>query len=108
MKEIIRAISRQGPMLAAAALSLSAVALIAPEQIGVIMLKVSIVTAFAALGYYVDRAAFPYARPHMLLAERKTLPRDEDRIEAAEAFRAAMIRRAIVIGAVVLAGSLAL
>lgn len=35
-----------------------------PEQMPVILYKLCLVTFGAVLGYWIDRAVFPYARPH--------------------------------------------
>lgn len=35
------------------------------EQAPVILYKLCLVTAGAVLGYWIDRALFPYARPHL-------------------------------------------
>jgi len=77
---------------ALAALALSVViAIVAPQQIGVTIYKLSLVTAAAVVGYWIDRALYPYARP--------------DRVECSDR-PAAMIRRAIVVAACVVGVSL--
>jgi len=41
--------------------------LLRPEQMPVILYKFCLVTFGAVLGYWIDRAIFPYARPHTWL-----------------------------------------
>lgn len=43
---------------------LALLALIAPNQLTVIIYKICLVTGGAVLAYWLDRALFPYARPH--------------------------------------------
>lgn len=40
---------------------LAAIAVISPEQLGVTLYKLSLVSIAAILGYHLDRALFPYA-----------------------------------------------
>lgn len=42
---------------------LVALYLIAPTKIAVVLYKAALVTGGAVLGYWIDRALFPYARP---------------------------------------------
>lgn len=44
-------------------LLLIALYLIAPTKIAVVLYKAALVTGGAVLGYWIDRALFPYARP---------------------------------------------
>ena len=41
-----------------------AIAWLSPPQLPVMLYKVAMVTMGAVLGYWIDRALFPYARPH--------------------------------------------
>lgn len=68
------------------------IALIAPQQLPVSIYKLSLVTAAAVAGYWIDRSLFPYARP------------DPD-AAAAEPLRyaASMMRRAIIVAAAMMA-----
>ena len=77
------------------AVTLLVVAVFFPQQVGVVLLKVNLLFLAAAAGYWIDRMAFPYARPHMFA---------DDTIESV----ASQIRRAIVIAAAMLAVALAL
>jgi hypothetical protein len=62
-----------------------------PEQIGVLLMKVSLLAAAGWGGYLLDRELFPYARPHV---------RSED--------WAPQVRRALIVGAAMLAMALAI
>jgi hypothetical protein len=67
-----------------------------PELQGeVIIYKAVLIMGAAHLGYWIDRSLFHYARPHMLVDDGAN-------------FRASMIRRAIIVAAVILALALAL
>lgn len=68
---------------------------LAPAQFTVILHKFSLVGLAGVFGYWLDRHLFPYARPHTLQGDR-------------EAFQAATLRRAIVVGASLVAVALAL
>lgn len=70
------------------------IAWLSPQQLPVAAYKVALVTTAAWLGYWIDRRAFPYARP--------------DRTSIGIPFAAAMLRRAIIIGAAMLAVSIGL
>lgn len=74
---------------------LAALWAIAPQQIGVLALKGIYITLALALGYYADRTIFSAYRPYML--------KHSDLLLAT-----GMIRRAIVIAAVVLGFALGL
>lgn len=67
------------------------IAWVAPHQVAVSVYKLSLVSMAAVVGYWVDRALFPYGRP--------------DRLGAHEV-DAAMLRRAIVVGACIVGVSL--
>lgn len=86
---------------------------IAPQQLGVLLLKATYITIALAIGYYADRVMFYYARPHEMLnaawVETTTHTHKSERCEAAyRAYSLAMIRRAIVVAAVVIAFALGL
>lgn len=55
--------ARMADWMLAAILLLAVVALIAPQQLGVTVYKMSLIALAAVAGYWVDRSAFPYARP---------------------------------------------
>ena len=72
------------------------VAFISPQKIDLLIYKAVLITFSAWLGYRIDRGLFPYARPDRL-SEAPAMP-DSDL-----AFAAAMLRRAIIVAASVLA-----
>lgn len=69
---------------------------LAPQQLPVLLFKLTLVLLAVWLGYWVDRALFPYARPH------------EEQQRDVELFKASMMRRAVIVVGVVLAVSLGL
>jgi hypothetical protein len=76
----------------ATALALAVLGWLAIDQLGIIYKKSILVAVAAVLGYYIDRAAFPYARPHDF--------------KDGSIFAACMLRRAIIMAAVTLAMAL--
>ena len=77
---------------------LTAVFLISPAQIPVIIFKASLVTLAAILGYWIDYLLFPHMRPGVI-----------DKIEQDPLIRASIaIRRAIIIFGTILGMSMAL
>ncbi len=88
------------------------IALIAPQQIAILLLKATNVTAAIFIGYWADRIIFDYARPNELLKEAKrdgTSAAKQAQIECAyHAYALAMLRRAIIVSAVVIAFALGL
>lgn len=71
------------------------IALFAPQQLPVSLYKLSLITMAAVVGYWIDRSLFPYARPN------------DRSLDTFELLRAtAMLRRAIIVGAAMLAVSL--
>lgn len=94
--------------------------LVAPQQLPVSLYKLSLVTMAAVAGYWIDRSLFPYARPDDLLilgtADRAVEETGPD--GAALSYQAttdapmlrlmglAMIRRAVIVAAAMIAVSL--
>ena len=74
---------------------------IQPVQLEVAVWKAMLLSGAAYLGYWIDRNVFPYARPHEVLEYAKRAP------EAALYAALAMLRRAVIIAAVVIAAALA-
>jgi hypothetical protein len=74
-----------------AVLAFLTIAYVAPHQVTVTVYKVSLVSLFALLGFRLDRALFPYARP--------------DKVPPEQAPMAGM-RRAVVIAAVIIGGTI--
>lgn len=92
---------------------------LAPEQLPVVLYKAAVVAFAVVLGYWVDRAVFPYARPDSFLVMDwrliKVPEHGEHGLEdypVIEKYRLlygiAMIRRALIIVAVVVGVGLGL
>lgn len=82
-----------------------AILLLAPYQLPVTLYKLSLITTGAWLGYWLDRALFPYARPGCFVSWYSS-PGGPGVVlnlsdAQARAFSAAMLRRALIIAAVV-------
>ena len=96
--------------LIAAAVLLVVIALVSPVQLPVVLYKAALIALAAVLGYWLDRALFPYARPDGYLVRDWRHGTDEPVGDVdypvvqgyIRVFTAAMIRRALVVGAVVL------
>jgi hypothetical protein len=97
-------------LLLAAAL-LAVIALVSPVQLPVVWYKAALIALAAVIGYWLDRALFPYARPDSFLWRdwRKGTDEPEGDVdypvantEYMAAYCVAQIRRAIIVGAVVL------
>jgi hypothetical protein len=73
----------------------------------VVVNKLNLLTVAAWLGYWVDRSVFPYGRPDALLRQAGKIDRSsQEHHVLIFAFSMAMLRRAIIIGATVLAVAL--
>lgn len=95
-------------------LLLAVIALLYPQQLGVSLYKLSLVSMAGVIGYWLDRSLFPYARPDGYLAhtpENRHNPHQGDhegadyRVNAGYhvVFAATMLRRAIIVAAAMLA-----
>lgn len=113
MRDIIPAwlrAPRTTTWLVLAALLLAAIAIVAPPQLPVVLYKVSLIALAAVLGYWLDRTLFPYARPDGYLMRDWRYGTDEPEgdvdfpvvLAYIRVFTVAMIRRALIVGAVVL------
>ncbi len=109
-----------------AAALLCGVAILAPQQLGVIFYKITLVVLAGVAGYYLDRGLFPYARPHKFdidgLLIEATESESEGEAQTTEAettivfdsssdwipFVAAQFRRALIVAAAMLAVGLGL
>lgn len=80
--------------LIAAVLLTTLVWWVAPQQLPVTAYKASLVAAAGVLGYWLDRSLFPYARPDDLL---------EALGPSTLVLAAAMLRRALIVAAAMLA-----
>lgn len=99
--------------LIASILLLVVIALFYPQQLGVVVFKVLLVSVAGKAGYWLDRSLFPYARPDGYLAhklenryDRDPVAHDADYLVVEgyhTVFAAAMIRRAIIVGCAMLA-----
>ena len=96
-------------LLATALLAL--IALVSPVQLPVVAYKAALITLAAVLGYWLDRVLFPYARPDSYLFRDWRHGTDEPegdvdfpvaKPEYIGAFCVAQIRRAIIVGSVVI------
>jgi hypothetical protein len=74
-----------------ALLSMAIIAYVSPQQLTVTVYKVSLVSLFALIGFRLDRMIFPYARPDKVLPAQQPL---------------AWLRRAIIIAAAIIGGTL--
>nr|WP_239057926.1 putative holin [Pseudodesulfovibrio sp. JC047] len=96
----------------------AAVALISPQQLGVIVYKVALVVLAGVAGYGLDRALFPYARPHKFDIQELLFEETVNKVRADEIqissifdwvpFVAAQLRRAAIVCAAMLAVGLGL
>ncbi len=77
---------------------LLAVAWIAPQQVPVIVYKVNLILLASVAGYWLDRWAFPYARPDRFLTANGDVKVNHKRV-----FGATLIRRSIIMAGAMLA-----
>ena len=104
-------VPRASTWIVLAVLLLAAVAIVAPPQLPVVLYKASLASLAAVLGYWLDRALFPYARPDGYLTRDWRLGTDEPLGDVdyrvvrgyESVFVWAMIRRAVIVGAAMLA-----
>ncbi len=102
---------RSSLFLVLAVLLLAAIAMIKPDNLPVVLYKAALIALAAVIGYWLDRALFPYARPDSFLWRdwRKGTDEPEGDVdypiantEYLAAYCTAQLRRAIVVGCVVL------
>ncbi|EFH3103925.1 hypothetical protein GSY44_05635 [Escherichia coli] len=97
--------------LVAAVLLLLIIALVSPQQLPVVVYKLSLISLAAVLGYWLDRSLFPKARPGQYLKHDERLMA-EGRWPVQTGlhlvFSAALIRRALIVVAVCLAVAMGL
>ena len=102
---------RNSLFLILAAVLLAAIALLSPVQLPVVLYKAALMALAAVIGYWLDRALFPSARPDSFLWRdwRKGTEEPEGDVdypvakaEYMAAYCVAQLRRAIVVGCVVL------
>ncbi len=102
---------RNSLFLVLAVLLLAAIAVIKPDNLPVVLYKAALIALASVIGYWLDRALFPYARPDSFLWRdwRKGTDEPEGDVdypianaEYLAAYCTAQLRRAIVVGCVVL------
>lgn len=89
-----------------------AVLFLRPQDVPLTLYKLSLLTLAVLLAYWADRELFPYARPDQFMAlpfspGSPYVPERSVPVELRIVFAAAMLRRAIIIGACVVAVALA-
>ena len=97
-------------------LLIAMLALLAVTQLPVVLYKLTLISLAAVIGYWLDRSLFPYARPDGYLKLRwKGRPEGDDyRVDHPvvdgyqRVFATAMLRRAIIVAAVMLAVAMGL
>jgi hypothetical protein len=102
--------------LVIAAILLVAIALTAPIQLPVVLYKLSLISLAAVVGYWIDRSLFPYSRPDGYLYRNWRYGTDEPEgdvdypiVSAYQlVFAIALIRRAMIVGAVMIGVALGL
>jgi len=105
-----RRLPRTTSWLLAAAALLGLIAALSPAQLPVVLYKTALIALAAVLGYWLDRMLFPYARPDGYLERDWRGGTDQPEYCADYpivrdhhwVFAAALLRRAIIVGAVVL------
>ncbi|KFK92770.1 MULTISPECIES: putative holin [unclassified Serratia (in: enterobacteria)] len=102
---------RLGGWLLTAVLLLVLIALVSPQQLPVVIYKLSLITLAAVLGYWLDCSLFPKSRPGqylkhdpVLMAEGKYPVNPGDQ----RVFAAVLIRRALIVAAVCLSVAMGL
>ena len=93
---------------------IASIAAISPQQLPVALYKLCLITLAGVVGYWLDRGLFPYARPdfYLLRVNWKQILRKEGEVDFDAdvpvdnahqlAFCAAMLRRAVIVGACIL------
>lgn len=102
---------RNSLFLLVAVLLLAVIVSVYPERLSVVVYKAALITLAAVIGYWLDRVLFPYARPDSFLWRdwRKGTDEPEGEVDYPvantdymAAYCVAQLRRAIVVGCVVL------
>lgn len=97
--------------LVAAIVLFLVIAAVSPQQLPVVIYKLSLISLAAVLGYWLDRSLFPKARPGQYLRHVRPLM-DNGRYPVETGchlvFAAALIRRALIVAAVCLAVAMGL
>nr|DAI22375.1 MAG TPA: Putative 2/3 transmembrane domain holin [Caudoviricetes sp.] len=119
MKGLINAL-KQGRLLSwfvSALVLLALIVVISPQQLPVVFYKLSLVSIAAIVGYHLDRALFPYSSPGSYLKTNWKTPTITPRDNEPEhpicdgyqlVFALVVLRRALIVGAVMLGVTLGL
>lgn len=107
---------RNSLWLIAAVLLLALIAVVSPQQLPVTLYKTSLIALAAVLGYWLDRAFFPYSRPDGYLKRdwRKGSSYPEGDVDFPvvpgyeQVYAFAQLRRAIVVAAAAIGMALGL
>lgn len=94
-----------------ALLLLGLIALVSPQQLSVVIYKISLITLAAVLGYWLDRSLFPKASLGQYLEhDPEKMARGHYPVRAGSepVFAAALLRRAIIVAAVCLSVAMGL
>lgn len=103
---------RMAPALWISLVLFAVIAFLAPKLLPISLYKLALITTAAWVAYWIDRWLFPYARPDTFLDQpwslgvpltTKVLPLNPEQVQA---FNVAQIRRAIIIGAAMIAVAL--
>lgn len=111
-----RRLPRMAGWLLLAKLLIAAIALVSPQQLPVALYKLALISLAAVVGYWIDRSLFPYARPDGYLSRDWRATEGHTELDAdhqvapgyREVFAAALLRRAVIVGAVVIGVALGL
>jgi len=111
-----RRLPRSTAWLLASLILLLALAAVAPQQLPIALYKLTLIALAAVVGYWIDRGLFPYARPDSYLHRDWRYGTDEPEGDVDyplvgpyhRVFAAAMLRRAVIVGAVVIGVALGL
>ncbi|MGL5632419.1 MAG: putative holin [Azovibrio sp.] len=106
----LKHIPRMTGWILTALLLVIAIGLVSPQQLPVALYKLSLISLAVVVAYWLDRSLFPYARPDSYLKQCWRSKKAEGNPEAPNkvaegchrVFAAAMLRRAIIVGAVVI------
>ena len=101
---------RNSLFLVLAVVLLACIAVVSPVQLPVALYKLTLIALAAVIGYWLDRALGPYARPDSYLERDWRRGTNEPEGDAdfrvvsgyELVFTAAMLRRAVVVGCVVI------
>lgn len=107
---------RNSLWLAAAVVLLALIAIISPVQLPVVLYKAALVALAVVMGYWLDRALFPYARPDGFLERDWRFGTDEPQFNVdyrvvkgyETVYALAMLRRAVLVGVVIVGIALGL